>query len=64
LSLLPLEVREEQERRAKMGKANAKRAWIADGGSEANFETLWPEMRDEARRERIISAKRRARESM
>jgi hypothetical protein len=40
------------------------RAWKADGGSEADFRREWPRLRDEARRQRVLDADRRAREEM
>ncbi|MBA3471999.1 MAG: hypothetical protein H0T57_02020 [Rubrobacter sp.] len=54
--------KEEEARRARMEKTSAKRAWVTDGGREADFEAAWPKMRDDARRGRIQSAERRARE--
>ncbi len=54
--------KEEQDRREKADKGAAKRAWILDGGSEADFERAWPGMRDEARRQRVRSADEQARE--
>lgn len=49
--------KEERERTAREGreeveKGIAKRNWIADGGTEAEFESQWPQIRDEARRQR------------
>jgi len=55
--------KEAQEREQRMEKANARRAWLADGGSEADFEKAWPSLRDKARLERVMSADRRAREA-
>ena len=56
--------REEEARNARMEKENARRAWLADGGSEADFEKEWPKLRDEGRRQRVMDADRRAREAM
>jgi hypothetical protein len=56
--------KEAQERGQRMEKANARRAWLADGGSEADFEKAWPSLRDEGRRRRVMDADRRAREQM
>ena len=55
--------KEAQEREQRMEKANARRAWLADGGSEADFEKAWPSLRGKARLERVMSADRRAREA-
>jgi hypothetical protein len=54
--------REQKERWEHGEKEAAKQGWIADGGDEGDFETLWPEIRDEARRERVMSAEQQARE--
>jgi hypothetical protein len=54
----------EEERRESMEKESARRAWLADGGSEADFQREWPKLRDEARRRRVVDADRRAREMM
>ncbi len=54
---------EEQARRERTEKASARRAWIADGGSEASFEAAWPRLRDEARSQRVMDADQRARAS-
>jgi hypothetical protein len=56
--------REEEARNARMEKEAARKAWIRDGGSAADFEKAWPAMRDQARRERVLNAERRAREAM
>jgi hypothetical protein len=56
--------KEAQERGQRMERANARRAWLADGGSEADFEKAWPSLRDEGRRWRMMDADRRAREAM
>jgi hypothetical protein len=47
-----------------MEKESARRAWLADGGRGADFEKEWPELRDEGRRQRVMSADRHARETM
>jgi hypothetical protein len=39
----------------------AKQAWVADGGSEAAFEKVWPEIRDELHRRRVLDADEQAR---
>jgi hypothetical protein len=57
------EAREEQERRERAEKENARRAWLADGGREADFQRAWPELRDEARCKRIMDADSRVRAS-
>lgn len=54
----------EEERREHMEKESARRAWLADGGREADFEREWPRLRDEGRRRRVVDADRRAREEM
>jgi hypothetical protein len=56
--------REEETRNARMEKESARRAWMADGGREADFEKEWPKLRDEGRRQRVIDADRRARDTM
>jgi len=56
--------REAEGRSERMEKESARRAWIADGGSEADFERDWPKLRDEGRRRRVLGADRRARETM
>jgi hypothetical protein len=56
--------REEEARNARMEKESARKAWIRDGGSEADFEKAWPKLRDEGRRLRVMDADRRARETM
>ena len=47
-----------------MEKETARKAWIRDGGSEADFEKAWPKLRDEGRRLRVMDADRKARETM
>jgi Fe-S oxidoreductase len=56
--------KEAEEQRERMEKETARRAWLADGGTEANFQREWPELRDEGRRRRVVDADRRAREEM
>jgi hypothetical protein len=57
------QAREEEERKERAEKENARRAWLRDGGSESAFSKAWPEMRDEARKQRIMDADQRARAS-
>jgi hypothetical protein len=54
----------EEARNERTEKESARRAWLADGGREADFEKEWPKLRDEGRRRRVIDADRRARETM
>jgi hypothetical protein len=56
--------KEAVERRERTEKETARRAWLADGGSEADFQREWPKLRDEGRRQRVVDADRRAREMM
>jgi hypothetical protein len=56
--------KEAEARTARMEKETARKAWIRDGGSATDFEKSWPSMRDEGRRQRVIDADRRARETM
>ncbi len=56
-------VRQEAERRERADKENARRAWMADGGTAEAFEEAWPKLRDEARSRRVMDADRRAREA-
>jgi hypothetical protein len=56
--------KEEEAHNARMEKECARRAWLADGGTEADFEKAWPKLRDEGRRRRVVDADRRAREEM
>jgi hypothetical protein len=51
------------ELKEKSEKASARMAWLADGGSEADFEKQWPTMRDEARRQRLMGAEHRVYEA-
>ncbi len=55
--------KEAEERHETAERESARRAWIRDGGNERDFKRQWPEMRDEARRRRIMDADRRARAS-
>jgi len=57
-------VKAEEERLARTEKESARRAWLADGGKEADFQREWPRLRDEGRRRRVMDADRRARETM
>lgn len=41
------------EKREASQKAAAKKAWLDDGGTEGAFERAWPELRDEARRQKV-----------
>jgi hypothetical protein len=45
------EVEEHQERTQSQ---SLRRAWLADGGSEADFEKAWPVLRNEGRRQRVV----------
>jgi hypothetical protein len=56
--------REAEERQEQTEKESARRAWLADGGKEADFQREWPRLRDEGRRRRVVDADRRARETM
>jgi hypothetical protein len=56
--------KEEEARTARMEKESARRAWLADGGREADFEKAWPGLRDAVRKQRVMDADRRAREEM
>jgi hypothetical protein len=55
--------KQEEERKERVEKNSARRAWTRDGGSERDFERAWPEMRDAARKRRIMDADQRARAS-
>ena len=56
------EVEEHQERTRSQ---SLRRAWLADGGSGADFEKAWFALRDEGRRQqRVVDADRRTREEM
>jgi hypothetical protein len=54
----------EEERLARTEKESARRAWLADGGKEADFEKAWPGHRDAARKQRVMDADRAGREEM
>jgi hypothetical protein len=56
--------KEEEANQERMERESLLRAWKADGGSEADFRRKWPRLRDEARRQRVMDADRRAREEM
>lgn len=56
--------KQEEERRERTEKESARRAWLADGGSAADFEREWPKLRDEGRRRRVMDADKHARETM
>jgi hypothetical protein len=53
--------KEAEARQERMEKESARRAWLRDGGSERDFERTWPELRDEARKRRIMDADQSAR---
>jgi hypothetical protein len=54
--------REAEELRERTEKETARRAWLADGGADADFEKAWPKLRDEGRHQRVMDADRKARE--
>ena len=54
--------REAEERTERTEKESGRRAWLADGGREADFEKEWSKLRDEGRRRRVMDADRKARE--
>jgi hypothetical protein len=56
--------KEAEERRERTEKESARRAWLGDGGKEADFQREWPRLRDEGRRRRVVDADRCAREMM
>jgi hypothetical protein len=56
--------KEAEERQEKAERESARRAWIRDGGREADFERQWATLRDEGRRRRVLDADKRAREEM
>jgi hypothetical protein len=58
------EAAEEQRRQERSEMESAKKRWISDGGREADFEAVWPKLRDEARKQRVMDADRQARQSM
>ena len=53
----------DQDRKERTEKATARRAWIADGGRASDFEAAWSRLRDDARKQRVLSADRAAREA-
>jgi hypothetical protein len=55
---------EERKRQERSERETARRAWLADGGREADFEKAWPKLRDEGRRQRVMDADKRARQEM
>jgi hypothetical protein len=54
---------EEHQRQERTEKESAKKAWLADGGKEADFEREWPGLRSEVRKQRVMDADQRAREN-
>jgi hypothetical protein len=56
--------KEAEEHRERMERESARRAWLADGGSEADFEKDWPKLRDQGRRRRMSDADKHARTAM
>jgi uncharacterized protein YifE (UPF0438 family) len=57
--------KEERERQtATAEKAAAKRSWLVSGGSESDFERQWDDLKDEARRQKVIHANTEARDAM
>lgn len=56
--------KEEQDHKERSERETARRAWVNDGGSAADFERNWSRLRDEGRAERVKDADRRAREGM
>lgn len=54
--------KEERERRERLEEDNARRAYLAEGGTEEEFEKAWPEMREQAKRRRAMSREQEARE--
>jgi hypothetical protein len=54
---------EEQQRQERSEKESARRVWLADGGRAADFEKAWPELRDAARKQRVVDADKLAREA-
>jgi hypothetical protein len=54
---------EKQQRQERSEKESAKKAWLADGGKEADFEREWPGFRSEVRKQRVMDADQRAREN-
>jgi hypothetical protein len=58
------EAKKQEEQRERVEKESARQAWIRDGGRSEDFEREWPKIRDEARRQRVADADKRARETM
>lgn len=56
--------RVEEDHRERTERESLLRAWLADGGSEADFRREWPRLRDEERRQRVLDADKHAREQM
>jgi hypothetical protein len=50
--------KEAEEQRERAEKASARLVWMADGGSEADFEKEWSRLKDEGRRSRVVDADR------
>jgi hypothetical protein len=48
--------KEEEASRERAEKESARREWISDGGTEADFERDWPRIRDEGRKWRVVDA--------
>jgi hypothetical protein len=57
------EAKEQEERKERTEREAARRAWVADGGREADFARAWPGLRDEARNRCVMDADSRARAS-
>jgi len=57
------EAKQQEERQERTEKEGARRAWLRDGGGARDFERAWPGLRDEARKQRIMNADKRARAS-
>ncbi|HEY6713680.1 MAG TPA: hypothetical protein VI055_15570 [Rubrobacter sp.] len=55
---------EAEEHQERTQSQSLRHAWLADGGSETDFEKAWPALRDEGRRQRVVDADRRTREEM
>ena len=54
---------EAEEHQERTQSQSLRRAWLADGGSGADFEKAWFALRDEGRRQqRVVDADRRTRE--
>ena len=50
-------------RRERLEKNTAHAAWRAEGGDDSSFERAYPELRDEARRRRVMERSGRAEEA-